>query len=101
MGIIMHVHMCPSPYTFAGAVAYRHATYGRGSIGQPIHLNYVNCYGYELRLTQCQYSRQTSACSHYNDAGVYCQRGKHCNHIVYPSRVPVYLALSHTNPHIY
>ena len=89
---ILYVSPFHTTTHYVDAMAYRHAAFGRGSIGQPIHLNYVNCYGYELRLTQCQYSRQTSACSHYNDAGVYCQPGKHCDNVVYPSHVLVHLA---------
>ena len=58
----------------AGAIAYYNAYFGPGS--GPIFLDSIYCYtGFEPSLLDCySYSMGvSSACSHYDDAGVSCQ----------------------------
>lgn len=46
------------------------ATFGEGEGN--IHLDEVECYGNENRLTDCSYDSETSDCRHFEDAGVVC-----------------------------
>ena len=54
------------------ATAYSFARYGQGS--GPILLDNVACTGTENALVNCTYDSDTSDCSHFEDAGVLCQR---------------------------
>ena len=61
------------------ATAYSFARYGQGS--GPIHLDNVACTGTENALVNCTYDSDTSDCSHFEDAGVLCQRKYIANYV--------------------
>ena len=50
--------------------AYDEATFGEGT--GPIHLNDVQCFGFEAVLVLCQ-NEDLYSCEHSEDAGVRCQ----------------------------
>ena len=59
-----------------GAASYTDARFGQGS-GQ-ILLNNVNCVGSETSLINCAHDSigMSGSCTHADDAGVRCRRGK-------------------------
>lgn len=38
----------------------------------PVHMNEVQCSGFEKSLTECHFNRQALGCSHEEDAAVKC-----------------------------
>ncbi len=48
------------------------AAFGQGT--GPIHLDDLRCVGNEDALINCTYDSNTADCSHFEDAGVVCQR---------------------------
>ena len=38
----------------------------------PVHMNEVECSGFEKSLTECYFNRDSLGCSHEEDAGVRC-----------------------------
>ena len=52
------------------------AAFGQGT--GPIHLDDLQCQGFEDALVNCTYDSNTADCSHFEDAGVVCQRKKPC-----------------------
>ena len=68
------VHDLVSVIVIAGVTAYYNAYFSPGS--GPILLDGLYCYtGFEPSLLECSHSDMgiSSACSHYDDAGVSCQ----------------------------
>ena len=59
---------------FVDATALLFAAFGQGT--GPIHLDDLFCQGYEDFLVNCTYDSNTADCSHFEDAGVRCQRKK-------------------------
>ena len=56
------------------ATARLFAAFGQGT--GPIHLDDLQCQGFEDALVNCSYDSNTVDCSHFEDAGVICQRKK-------------------------
>ncbi|XP_041914807.1 lysyl oxidase homolog 2A [Alosa sapidissima] len=66
----------------AASVVCRELGYGSakealsgGRLGQgmgPVHMNEVQCSGFEKSLTDCRFNQQSIGCSHEEDAGVKC-----------------------------
>ena len=54
------------------------AIQGFGGGTGPIHLEGVSCSGNEYQLKDCAAGNDTGSCSHYQDAGVDCNR-EYCN----------------------
>ena len=54
------------------ASARSFAAFGQGT--GPIHLDDLQCQGFEDALVNCSYDSNTADCSHFEDAGVVCQR---------------------------
>lgn len=54
------------------ATAVLFAAFGQGT--GPIHIDDVNCAGYEDALANCTYDSNTADCQHFEDAGVRCRR---------------------------
>ena len=51
------------------------AAFGEGS--GPIHMNYLECYGFEYKLVDCHYSTSMLTYQHYGDWSVTCNNGNH------------------------
>ena len=56
-----------------GAIALSLAYFGEGS--GTVHLNYIQCYGTEYNLTECETANNTGLISHSKEVGVMCQPG--------------------------
>ena len=73
--LVLHVGDCDLVFVIviAGVIAYYNAYFGPGS--GPILLDSFYCYtGFEPSLLDCsRYMGVSSACSHYDDAGISCQ----------------------------
>ena len=54
------------------ATALIFAAFGQGT--GPIHLDDLQCRGFEDALVNCSYDSNTADCIHVEDAGVRCQR---------------------------
>ena len=59
-------------FTFTDVSARLFAAFGQGT--GPIHLDDLQCVGNEDALINCTYDSNTADCSHFEDAGVVCQR---------------------------
>ena len=59
-------------YSFTDVSARLFAAFGQGT--GPIHLDDLQCVGNEDALINCTYDSNTADCSHFEDAGVVCQR---------------------------
>ena len=62
--IMKHIHFN------AGSTVWNGRRPGTG----PIHMDSVNCSGFELTLLSCQYDPNIDDCIHNEDALVQCQR---------------------------
>ena len=69
--IIDNIMSMLSPHNI-DATAVLFAGFGRGT--GPIHIDDVNCQGFEDALINCTYDSNTADCQHFEDAGVRCQR---------------------------
>ena len=70
------LHMHNIMHILIGAASYTDARFGQGS-GQ-ILLNNINCVGSETSLINCTHDSigMSGSCTHADDAGVRCRRGK-------------------------
>jgi hypothetical protein len=57
---------------FVDATALLFAAFGQGT--GPIHIDDVQCRGFEDALLNCTYDSNTADCIHVEDASVRCQR---------------------------
>ena len=70
----MEVDYCACMCMYVGSMALGGAAFGEGS--GVIIITSLSCSGGERGLANCSYSAGMNSCTHAQDAGVRCQRGK-------------------------